>query len=209
MKKILNPKALAITTIITSIIGIVLSIILSVQNTPLYLHLSQVVAVIVNFVLYGNLYITIYLFIILTKKQKNVRLLNTILFVSLVIATILYIIRQLFYIKDIYTIANTLNNTALLINIFNTISSILFFVLETIMVFGILKKKKMSYKIFMLVLVGIILTDLIFTTISIFAYNNSLLNVFANIVGIVKSSSFVLFIYLYGKSVNERSTSNE
>lgn len=208
MKNILNPKILAITTIITTIIGFILSIILSVLNIPLYLHISQIIRVIGDFVLYGNLYIIIYLLIILSKKQKNIKLLNTILFINLIIA----IIKQILYTTNTYSIVTSIENIPKFQMLFNSISNIIFFILETIIVYGILRKKKMPYKVFMIILVSLTFVGLINTIISIFSYSDMLissLSLLSTIMGVIKSCSFVLFIYLYGKSINERGKNNE
>ena len=109
MKKILEPKVLATTTIITTIIGLILSIISSALNNPLYLRTGQIMGNIGSFVFGGSLYIIIYLLIILKKKQKNIKLLNTILFINLIIATLFYLIRQILNITDIYRVATITN----------------------------------------------------------------------------------------------------
>lgn len=215
MKKILEPKVLATTTIITTIIGFILSIILNVFNTPLYLRVGQIIGDIGSFVFGGSLYIIIYLLIILRKKQKNIKLLNTILFINFIIATLFYLARQILYIKDIYNVATTItnfDNMFIFKMFFSLISNTLFLVLETLMVYGILRKKNLLYKVFTIVLVALTFISLIPTIISIFSNGNILLgsfNLLSTIIGIIKSCSFVLFIYLYGKSISERSKNNE
>lgn len=213
MKKSFNPKILAITTIISTVIGVTLSIILSVINMPLYLRVSQIIGVIGNFILGGGLYIIIYLFIILRKKQKNIKLLNTILFINFIIATLFYLIRQILYIKNIYNIATIIDIDSIVIfrMFFDLISNTIFLILETLIVYGILTKKKLPYKVFTIILVTLIFAGFIPTVISIFLYNSLVLNLFnllSFIVATIKSCSFVIFIYLYGKSISERSINN-
>lgn len=208
MKKILEPKVLAITTIITTIISFILSIISSATTNPLYSYISLILGDIGSFVLGGSLYIIIYLLIILSKKPKNIKLLNTILFINLIIATIFYLIRQILNITDIYRVATIMNidNIFIFKKFFSLISNILFLVLETLMVYGILRKKILPYKVFTIILVALTFISLIPTIIS---NGNTLLssfNLLYIIIGIIKSCSFVLFIYLYGKSISERST---
>lgn len=215
MKKILNPKILAITTIITTIIGFILSIISSAITNPLFSYVSLILGDIGSFVFGGSLYIIIYLLIILRKKQKNIKLLNTILFINFIIATLFYLARQILYIKDIYSVATTItnfDNMFIFKMFFSLISNTLFLVLETLMVYGILRKKNLPYKVFTIVLVALTFIGLMPTIISIFSNGNLLLssfNLLSNIIGIIKSCSFVLFIYLYGKSISERSKNNE
>lgn len=215
MKKILTPKTLAITTIITTIIVFILSIISSAFNNPLYLRAGQIMGNIGGFVFGGSLYIIIYLLIILRKKQKNIKLLNTILFINFIIATLFYLARQIIYIKDIYSVATTItnfDNMFIFKMFFSLISNTLFLVIETLMVYGILRKKNLPYKTFMVILVALTFGGFIFTIIYSLLYSDISLNWFnllSNIIGIIKSCSFVLFIYLYGKSISERSKNNE
>ena len=171
MEKILTPKTLAKTTIITTIIVFILSIISSAINNPLYSYISLILGDIGNFIFGGSLYIVIYLLIILKKNQKNIKLLNTILFINLIIATLFYLIRQILNITDIYRVATITNidNMVMFKMFFSLISNMLFLVLETLMVYGILTKKNLPYKVFTIVLVALTFIGLIPTIISIFS----------------------------------------
>ena len=213
MSKVLDPKKLAITTIITTTISLILSVILNIINIPLYLRLSQAIGTIVNFIIYGNLYIIIYLLIILIKKQKNIKRLNTILLISLIVAIIYQVFYEVYYMKNTYGFLSAkISNYDNFMLFFNFISSLLFLTLEIIMVYGILTKKKLPYRIFTIILITLSLIGFISSTYSIFSYSSLLLsslNLLSAIIGTIKSCSFVLFIYLYGKSIIERSKNNE
>ena len=213
MKKLLNPKILAITTIVTAILNLILSITLRTTNIPSYFHFNQIISIIISFVLSGNLYITIYLFIILLKKQKNMKLLNIILFINLIVATVFYVISEIIRVKNISSIITISSESIFIFKIFlNSLSNIIFLVLETIMVYGIFAKKNLPYKVFTIILLSLNAIWFLLSVISIVSSGMLLLNLvylLSSIIVIIQSCSFVLFVYLYGKSISERSKNNE
>lgn len=224
LKKIIQPKVLSIITIISTIIGFVLSIISNIifQNGLSGLDIiGIIVSSLFDLLIYGGLYTIIYLLIILKKKEKNMKILNIILFVNLVIATIIYIVRQINYINDIYSISLSITSGAKFQIWYGLISNVLFRILEIIIIYGILKKKKMPYKIFMIILIVLSFANIKPFITSVYSYLKYstyityspilliLFNLLAMIIGIINSISFILFIYLYGKSINERSRKNE
>ncbi|MBR1376750.1 MAG: hypothetical protein IJ565_02945 [Bacilli bacterium] len=224
MKKILKPKTLAIITIATIIIGFAISTISNivfVSDMPNSIKTTRTLTTIVGFFTNVNLYIIIYLLIILKKKEKNMRTLNLILFIWLIVSLIIYIVGQVNYINQIHSISISVSSLGKFQMWFNLISNALFMVLEIIMVYGILNKKKMPYKFLMILLIILTLISLIPFVISSYSYlkyneyityNPYVLitfNFLGTINGIIKSCSFVLFLYLYGKSINERSLKNE
>ena len=213
MKKLLNPKILAITTIVTAILNLILSITLRTTNIPSYFHFNQIINIIISFVLSGNLYITIYLFIILLKKQKNMKLLNIILFINLIVATVFYVISEIIRVKNISSIITISSESIFIFKIFlNSLSNIIFLVLETIMAYGIFAKKNLPYKVFTIILLSLNAIWFLLSVISIVSSGMLLLNLvylLSSIIVIIQSCSFVLFVYLYGKSISERSKNNE
>ena len=213
MKKLLNPKILAITTIVTAILNLILSITLRTTNIPSYFHFNQIISIIISFVLSGNLYITIYLFIILLKKQKNMKLLNIILFINLIVATVFYVISEIIRVKNISSIITISSESIFIFKIFfNLLFNIIFLVLETIMVYGIFAKKNLPYKVFTIILLSLNAIWFLLSVISIVSSGMLLLNLvylLSSIIVIIQSCSFVLFVYLYGKSISERSKNNE
>ena len=166
MNKILKPKTLAIITISTIIIGFAISTISNivfVSDIPNSIRVTRTLTNIVGFFTNVNLYIIIYLLIILKKKEKNMRTLNLILFIWLIVSLIIYIVVQI----SMPTSIISLGKFQLW---FNLISNILFMFLEIIMVYGILKKKKMPYKVLMISLIALILISLIPYAISLYQY---------------------------------------
>ena len=216
MKKLLNPKIFAIITIITSIICLLLSIFLNIFNNPEYLRLTAVLRNLISFVIYGNLFIIIYLIFFLIVKNKNSKVLNILLLITLVISTVF----GLFYgtISSIYkyiTFAHAYNRLFLIINIFITIFNILTVtvlkVLEILLVFGILTKKKLPYTIFTIIMLVITIINSFISIITIIPYLRLLLsfiNLFATIISLIYSCSFILFLYSSVKNISDNNNNN-
>jgi len=221
MKEILNPRVLAITNIITAIIEVIASIILIVNNNPLNSRIILIIGNILGFVLSGRIYIIVYLIIILKKKQKNIKLLNIILFINFIIAILNCLATKIIYIINIYnfgTIRSIINIDTFIYFILDT----LFLILETLMVYGILTKKNLPYKRFTIILIALIFIDAMFGIISIIDvmsginssfFYSKLLSSFFNFLSIIlvkiNSCSFILFMYLYGKSISEKNKNDE
>lgn len=212
MNKILKPKLLAIIAIITSLLSIVLSIIYNVMISNSHIPITTYIIQLFTNI---NLYIIIYLLVILKKKEKNMRTLNLILLICLVITSLLSIVSQVFYINQMYSIPSSMVSISKFKMWFDLINVILFTFLEIVMVYGILNKRKMPYKYLMIVLVFLTFISLVYSFINLGSYIHNkyiviiLVNMINKIIGVIKSCSFILFLYLYGKSINERSLKNE
>lgn len=218
MNKILNPKLLAKITIITIILGFILSII---SNIIFY---DTIIDVIIDFVLNiftaPSSYILIYLLIVLNKKEKDMRKLNLALLICIIITSIIPMVGQIIMINETYSIDLSVANIANFQMWFNLITSTLHMILEIVMIYGILRKTKMPYKVLMVILIILTFTRIIPFILSSISYINNTkylvynpiliikFNLLNLINGIICSCSFILFLYLYGKNINERSLKN-
>ena len=212
MRKILNPKLLSITIIITTIISFILQLLLNIHATPLYLRNIQIFVNIGSFILKGNLYIVIYFLLVLYKKEKNMKTLNLILFINAIISFIAQTAGVIIRISQAYSYMSIFQTC------FSILENILFNILEITMIYGIMKKRKMPYKIFAGILITLMLISFVPFVISTYqsinfsehiSYNSIIFNIINITNGMINSSAFVLFLYLYGKSINERSLKNE
>ena len=223
MDKILKPKVLAIITIVMIILSFILSTIttfIANINSPSNLLPALISNTIFNIFTSTNTYILIYFIIVLLIKQKNMKAINIFLFVSIIITFIIYFIRQVYTFftyqtinADINPIINLFKFQIMLYLILNTI----FVILEAIMLFGIIIKKKMNYKVLMIILIIISLigsiVPFLVSTFTYFVSGGAFLPIIITItinfinmlLTIIKTICFILFIYLYGKSINERS----
>ena len=215
MKKISNPKLLAKITIITIILGFILSII---SNIIFYGNHIPIINFIFSLFTSANSYILIYLLVVLNKKEKDMKKLNLGLIICIIITTIIFIVRQIISINQIYSIALSVANVSNFQIWFNLITNTLYMILEIVMIYGIMKK---PYKLLMMSLITLSFIKIIPSIISLISYINVtayieynpilpiILNVLSLINGIICSCSFILFLYLYGKSINERSLKKE
>ena len=223
MDKILKPKVLAIITIVMIILSFILSTIttfIANINSPSNLLPALISNTIFNIFTSTNTYILIYFIIVLLIKQKNMKAINIFLFISIIITFIIYFIRQVYTFftyqiinADINPIINLFKFQIMLYLILNTI----FVIIEAIMLLGIIIKKKMNYKVLMIILIIISLigsvVPFLVSTFTYFVSGGAFLPIIITItinfinmlLTIIKTICFILFIYLYGKSINERS----
>ena len=209
MNKVLKPKILAITCIISSIIYILFSFIY--QSQPFFLGYNQYNEIITIFgsllfhlIMISTIYTIVYLYIVFNKKEKNMDMLNLLLLINYILAFIFYIIIMIS------------NKT---FNIFSILLSLLF----VIIISGIYTKKERPYKILTISALGISIIYLIsdfIQTINLLLNgkiegNSTLAILFlliyfiGKVCQIVAMCSFALFLYLYGKNINERKEKNE
>lgn len=188
IKNIFKPKVLATITIVSIIMYLGISI-----------YLQHILFPIIQGILYGYVYIIVYLSVILFAKKKNIKVLNIILLINLIMALFMYFF----------------TDTIVKINIF-----LLYYLLIAIIALGILLKKKIPYKPIMISSIGILITCFLLTIYELsfgkwFYTGNDTLNVYliiyylAEIFKSVGLCSFTIFMYQYGKSISERSNYNE
>lgn len=109
---------------------------------------------------------------------------------------------------------STYKSTILFINVFGIISLLLVTINSLCQItttYGIALKKKLPYKKIMIVAITTIII-LVLATLSLLfvpysSYN--LLNAFMSIISTIGGLSFILFMYQYGNSINERSKNDE
>lgn len=204
-KKIFQPKVLAIITIISMAIYIVLN-----MWSGLYISGSNgLISTLIGILLSANLYVIIYLLIILLAKRKNIRVLNILLIVLLSIN----LVSSLLGFGNIFSIGGGL------FTILN-ILSILPYALVLFMTIGIFFKKKIPYKLIMIsaiclliIVLGLFLYQML-STKWLYSGNGSLSTylLFSMLVKVFNSigwCSFIFFMYQYGNSISKRSEKNE
>lgn len=236
-KKIFQPKVLAIITMVLSFIGMcfniytfnisnsqkALSIFVIVWNCLPTIFLISYLAVIV-FVKRKNMKVINYLFLI-----------QLLFFTSLsIIGNIYNNIKQFSStIDSIKNIENTISNgtniaystlgtielstykyTIIFVNVFSIIFLLLFIInslCEIMTTYGITLKKKLPYKKIMVIsIITNIISILITLSLLFVPYSGySLLNAFMTIISTIGGLSFILFMYQYGNSINERNRKNE
>ena len=185
LKKILQPKTLAIIIIVSMAIYSVVTI------SRGYAVVFSLLSLLLN----PSFYIMIYLLIILLAKRKNVKNLNLLLIIFLSIYLVLGLLSLImggFGVVEILT--------------FLTYSLLLF------MVIGIFIKKKLPYKLIMISDVCLLIIQVIVILCKLLPYGDAYLllrYLFAYFSYIIGFCSFILFIYKYGNSINQRSGNNE
>lgn len=167
LEKLINPKKLGIIAIICFIIY--------------YLYLiSHMIYYTFYLILNPITYLIGYLIVVLFIKNKNMKLINSVLMIVLILFTIISSLQPFMMISSII-----LNKSDLCI--------IGVYLLLAITTFGIIRKKKWPYHIFMYI-------ELTLIAIEILGSFTSILNLFflSYNIGYI---AFILFMYLYGKSI--------
>lgn len=205
LKKIFQPKVLAIITIVSMAINVFISI---VNNTIIGGGWAFVINLLGN-IINGHTYIIIYLLIILFAKTKNIRKLNLVMIVQLSIALIFVILGNSIRANVVFELNNILN--------------IVPYGILLIMAIGIHFRKETFYKPLMILSIIVLMIQLLFVgrlfIIGTFASPTILYvgnNMFYNIISLLIKTigniglcSFIIFMYQYGKSISQRSGKNE
>lgn len=145
LKKYYEKETLANITIILCILSLMLTIL------TYRLSLPSILNVLIN----GTIFTIIYLVLIMDKNCKSAKTLNIILFINYILAVIIGTISKIKYIKMFFENTYTIPYYNRVTFIFDSIFDIIPYILIAIMIYGILSKKQMPYKIFMYILVSI------------------------------------------------------
>lgn len=203
LKKMFQPKVLAIITIVSMIISACISIV----NSTIIGGGSGFVGTLIGNILNGYVYIIIYLLIILLTKKKNIRRLNLIMIVQLSIALILVVFSNI--------VANVFE--------LNHILNIVPYAILLIMAIGVHFHKETLYKPLMILSIIVLTIQFLFVgrlfIVGTFAsptilyvgnkifYN--IISLFVHTIGNIGLCSFTIFMYQYGNSISQRSNKNE
>ena len=194
LKKVIQPKILAMITIISFVIGSIFSC----WGVNIFTTISRGIFL-------GYFYIMIYLLIILFVKNKNIRKLNLVMIIQLIIALIfgLFVIGK------------------------SPILNAILYAILLIMIIGIYLHKKLPYKILMIISLCVLCIEIItigrlfivgsFGTLGIqkiiyikgsnIVYSVGIL--IEKIICSIGLCSLTVFMYQYGKSINQRCDKNE
>lgn len=186
LKKIFQPKELAIITIVLCIIYIVVNLINDIFISGIWSLLNALFRNILD----GSIYFIIYLLIILFAQKKDIRKLNLIFIIQIGIS---------FFMSFISELSSLFQELALL--------------LLLVMMIGIYLHKKIPYKIIMIISLFVLCIEII-GNIKLFVVGNSwsLYGYGLYMLGIIIRSmlynmalcSLTMFMYQYGKSISER-----
>ncbi len=233
-KKMFQPKVLAIITMVLSFIGMCFNIYVSssqktvsifviIWNCLPTIFLISYLAIIV-FVKRKNMKVINYLFLIqllfftslsiVGNIYNNIKQFNTTIES---IKNIENIISSGTNITDstLGTIElSTYKHTIIFVNVFSIIYLLLFIInslCKIMTTYGITLKKKLPYKNIMVIsIITTIISVLITLSLLFVPYSSySLLNAFMTIISTIGGLSFILFMYQYGNSINERNRKNE
>lgn len=201
-----NPKRTGIICFITLILTMIIDIVYQYQvysigltnNTHLTslllkdFLLSKFAFLLIRQILFGRLFLILYLGIVLFKKSKNMKILNIIAIIQLVI----------FGFNELIQVFDTFNYYG---NILSVWYICFYFISIAIMIYlmiNIILKKKINYTLYSLI-AGIML--MIVLVVNVFNRPTLLSNTIYNILESISYLTILIFIYSYGISINKRS----
>ena len=220
MKKVMSLSTIIIGGIIffLNIMYIILPTAGNLSGLNLFIsNLFKSVLSTIQFILFGSLCFVLFAFAILLNKEKFLKTITIILFISLILGCIFTLGSGLFNIfRDIYyifkyesSISDKVFITELIKTIISTILLVISDILVIVMVYGIYKKKKLPYltlgiiKIILVTLSTIISIVLTITLIKSehVVLSNSLLYYLSNIFSLLFTISIVGCLYYYSKDL--------
>lgn len=201
-----NPKRTGIICFITLILTMIIDIVYQYQVysigltnntylTSLLLKdflLSKFAFLLIRQILFGRLFLILYLGIVLFKKSKNMKILNIIAIIQLVI----------FGFNELIQVFDTFNYYGNILSVWYICFYFISIVIMIYLMINIILKKKINYTLYSLI-AGIML--MIVLVVNVFNRPTLLSNTIYNILESISYLTILIFIYSYGISINKRS----